>query len=510
LLDLSEQAQKDPDRVAVISASQGLTYGALHQRSQALLSTPTFHHLASESGGKVFPNANRRVIAFEAHGDLETFILAHALLDGRFIALPLNPRLTVRERSRLIDMAGAVLAERDELGWFVAQTTSGVSRSTTPTTAASNGEPFARRDNPATATSIPTSTASAPSAATSRPTILIATSGSTADPKLVQLSRQSLVASAEANAAHLQLTKEDRWLLSLSLSHIGGYSILTRCLHRGATVVLCESRPNIDALTNLVEQHEVTLLSVVPTMLVRLIAHASLQRLKSLRVILVGGAACPPQLLRKSRELGLPTLATYGMSETSSQIATQPLPDRYRTDEQPDCGFTLGRSEVRVVDEVIEVRGPTLFDGYVSKTSPLDLQRGTDDEGWFRTGDLGRVTPEGCVTVLGRGSDRIVTGGENVSSVEVEAELLSQPGIVEVAVLGIPDKEWGQLVAAAIVPSGEFAQLGSEWFRELSQALRQNLAAYKCPKSWLCLPELPRLSTGKLDRRRIAELFAPR
>ena len=494
MLDLSERAQKDPDRVAVISASQRLTYGALHQRSQALLSTPTFQHLASESGSKVFPNADRRVIAFEAQGDLETFILAHALLDGGFIALPLNPRLTVRERSRLIEMAGAVLAERDELGWFVAQTTTGVSRSTTPTTA----------------TSIPTATSSAPSAATSRPTILIATSGSTADPKLVQLSRQSLVESAEANATHLQLTQEDRWLLSLSLSHIGGYSILTRCLHGGATVVLCETRPNNEPLTYLVEQHQVTLLSVVPTMLVRLIAHASLQRLKSLRVILVGGAACAPQLLRKSRELGLPTVATYGMSETSSQIATQPLLDRYRTDEQRDCGFALGRAEIRVVDEVIEVRGPTLFDGYVSRASPLDLQRGTDDGGWFRTGDMGSVTPEGRVTVLGRSSDRIVTGGENVSSIEVEAELLSQPGVVEVAVLGIPDEEWGQLVAAAIVPSIEFAQLGPEWFRELSQALRQNLAAYKCPKSWLCLPELPRLSTGKLDRRRIAELFAPR
>jgi acyl-CoA synthetase (AMP-forming)/AMP-acid ligase II len=130
-------------------------------------------------------------------------------------------------------------------------------------------------------------------------------------------------------------------------------------------------------------------------------------------------------------------------------------------------------------------------------------------DGFFSTGDLGYLTPEGRFVAEGRRQDRIVTGGENVSPLEVENALRLLPEISDVAVVGLDDDDWGQVVAAAVVRSDGRIDCGPEWFDELKTLLRLQLASYKCPKRWCCLTELPRLPSGKLARPSIAKHFAP-
>jgi O-succinylbenzoic acid--CoA ligase len=424
--------------------------------------------------------------AFDATNDLDAVVLVHALLEAELTALPLNPRLALDERNRLCKFADAQLLERADGGWSVAQT--------------SLNE--ASRDD-ATATRLATSTP------TSRPTVLISTSGSTGTPKLVCLSRRALEASARANAEHLAMTSADKWLLSLNLAHIGGYSVVTRCLYSGATLVLARSGLGVEEMIDRVCAEKLTLLSLVPTQLQRIVALPHLPDLSSLRAVLVGGASCPSRLLNEARRRGLPALATYGLSESAAQVTTQPLSDLNGHDASIDSGIALGQTELRIVDGVLQLRGPTLFDGYYCPVSPTMMQSEKTADGFFSTGDLGYLTPEGRFVAEGRRQDRIVTGGENVSPLEVENALRLLPEISDVAVVGLDDDDWGQVVAAAVVRSDGRIDCGPEWFDELKTLLRLQLASYKCPKRWCCLTELPRLPSGKLARPSIAKHFAP-
>jgi O-succinylbenzoic acid--CoA ligase len=303
------------------------------------------------------------------------------------------------------------------------------------------------------------------------------------------------------------MSSTDRWLLSLNLSHIGGYSIVTRCLYSGATVVLSPAGLGAEALAHWVETERVTLLSLVPTQLQRLLALPKLPPMNQLRAVLVGGAPCPVRLLEEARRRGIPALTTYGLSESAAQVTTQPLTDLSRRETTSDSGVPLGQSELRIVDGVLEIRGPTLFDGYFDPESPNVPKRPLTTDGFFSTGDLGMLAAGGRFVAQGRREDRIVTGGENVSPLEVEQALLNQPEVQDAVVVGLSDPEWGQVVAAAVVRRDNRIDCQPTWFEELKTALRQHLAPYKCPKRWCCLAELPRLASGKLDRPSVAKQF---
>jgi O-succinylbenzoic acid--CoA ligase len=419
-----------------------------------------------------------RVFAFESRLDVETVVLLHALLELGAVALPLNPRLTERERAHLLQISGAVLVQLGSGGWYVAQT--------------SRSEMDGRQ---------PSSTAP------NRPQILIATSGSTGPSKLVQLSHGALEAAARANAHHLEMRSTDRWLLTLNPSHIGGYSILLRCLYVGASVVLDDEARDASKLSASVERHAVTHLSLVPTQLLRWLAQPNLPRPTRLRTALIGGAACPTTLLARARAAGIPALATYGMSEACAQITTQPLTDLHQPEVRSDCGLPVGPLELRLVDGALQIRGETLFDGYRTVPFPDECSRALNDEGWFETQDLGELTADGRFIPIGRRQDRIVTGGENVSPAEVEAALIELPGVAQAVVVGLPDAEWGQVVAAAVEWQTDATSDAPQSFRELERALRSSLAAFKCPKRWLRLPALPRLPSGKLDRLAVIKTF---
>lgn len=332
---------------------------------------------------------------------------------------------------------------------------------------------------------------------------VVYTSGTAGAPKGVVLSRRAFVASARASAANLGWRDDDRWLLRLPLAHVGGLSILTRCLLARRAIVLPDGATETTrALAQTVERQRVTLLSLVPTLLRRLLdLRPAWDPPNHLRAMLLGGAAAPADLLERAAERGWPVLTTYGMTETCSQVATQ----RYGTVNRGAAGSgrPLPGVQLRLVDEEIQVRGPMLCSGYFP---PGAVAEPFLADGWFATGDLGRIDRDGNLHVTGRRGDLIVTGGENVDPLEIEQALRSLEGVSDACVFGLPDAEWGSRVCAAIVRApGARIEVGA-----IDAELRQRLADFKRPRDYALVEELPLNATGKPDRRAAAERFAAR
>ena len=310
------------------------------------------------------------------------------------------------------------------------------------------------------------------------PLALAFTSGTSGEPKIAVLSRRAMIAAADASADRLGWRDDDRWLLSLPPAHVGGLSVIVRCLLARKPIVLAPP----ERMREAIEQHRATLVSIVPTMLHRWL-HEGWRAPESLRVVLVGGAPCSESLRARALAAGFPVATTYGLTETCGQVATR-LPD----EDEPGVGRPLSGVEVRVVDGRILVRGTTLMDGYLDAEAPLDE--------WFDTGDFGTLV-DGRLQIRGRRTDLIVTGGENVYPAMVEPRLVGGP-IESACVFGVPDPEWGELVAAAVTGHDDAAVLDS-----LRRACA-DLARHERPRVFACLDELPRTESGKVDRRALA------
>lgn len=317
-----------------------------------------------------------------------------------------------------------------------------------------------------------------------RPLALVFTSGTTGRPRAAQLSHRALAAAVEASAAVLGWQDEDRWLLAMPLAHVGGLSIVLRCLAARRPIVA--ARP--DTLVASAERHRATLVSLVPTVLARLLDGPPPP---ALRCALVGGAACPEPLRRRALAAGWPVRTTYGLTEMCAQVATQ------RSSEDSGVGPPLPGVDLALRGERLLVRGPSLFSGFSGEPSPLDAQ------GFYDTGDFARLDPGGSLHLLGRRTDLVVTGGENVYPLEVEQVLERAPGIEAACVFGVPDPRWGSAVAAALVAPD----------RPSAEALRGHLdtylARYKHPRQVAWLERLPSTAAGKLDRAEAARLAAP-
>lgn len=340
--------------------------------------------------------------------------------------------------------------------------------------------------------------AGAPALATGEERIVavLPTSGSSGRPKGVALSRRAFLAATAASAAILGWREDDRWLLSLPLAHVGGLSILLRCLAARRAVVLADPAPSFDpgAVARQLERDAVTLVSWVPTQLRRMLQLEGWGLPKRLRAILVGGAAASPALMAAAAARGWPCHLTYGATEAASQIATQRKP------ALAGCGPPVDGVEIRVEEDGrLAVRGENLLSYYLPSGAT-----GKDRDGFFATGDLGRIDPEGHLHVLGRADDVIVTGGENVHPLQVEAALEEDPAIVAAAVFPLPDEEWGQIVAAALVPAQGRSLPDLEALRE---TLRACLPAYALPRRIFELEALPQNAVGKIDRRALASRF---
>jgi O-succinylbenzoic acid--CoA ligase len=306
-----------------------------------------------------------------------------------------------------------------------------------------------------------------------RPLAVMHTSGTTAAPKPIVLSDGNFFASALGSAVALGLDSGERWLCPMPLTHVGGLSIPLRSAIYATTAVLHGRFETESVLRELMDPaRRITLASLVPTMLGRLL-DAGLERPPTLRWALLGGGPIAPALLQRARAAGVPVAPTYGMTEACSQIAT--------------FGYPLPGVELNTREGEIWVRGPIVSAG------------STDGDGWLHTGDLGAFDDRGRLTISGRKSDTIVTGGENVAPAEVEAVLLEHPDVIDAGVHGRPDDEWGEIIVAKVV-ARDGAAIAPTSLREFCAA---RLARYKVPKSIELVAELPRTGSGKLLRRRL-------
>jgi len=340
---------------------------------------------------------------------------------------------------------------------------------------------------------------------------IVFTSGTTGHPKGAMLSFNNHLWSAMASAYRLGTDPADRWLACMPLFHVGGIAIIFRCCLYGTAVVLHNGFDPV-AVSHALDTQQITLISVVPTMLHRLLeSHRESLAASALRCILVGGAAASPALVEQSLAFELPVTTTYGLTEAASQVATA-TPEQVAR-KPGTVGKPLLFSQVQILDEAgqemaageignIVVSGPTVMQGYYRQP---DATQKTLRNGQLHTGDLGYLDDEGDLWVVQRRADLIVTGGENVYPAEVEQVLAQHPSIADACVIGLDDDEWGQRVAAAVVIDGPVNGLTKQ---TLIKFCRERLAGYKLPKQIHFLKSLPQTSSGKIHREKVKEFVS--
>jgi O-succinylbenzoic acid--CoA ligase len=306
--------------------------------------------------------------------------------------------------------------------------------------------------------------------------VVIATSGSTGQPKGVQLSAAALLHSARASLDRVGAAPGQRWLLCLPATHIAGIQVLIRSLAAGTEPVIA-ARAEADVLAASGCAH----VSIVPTQLRRLLdADPGAAWARGFTSVLLGGAAAPAALVSAARAAGVPVVTTYGMSETCGGCVY---------DGRPLDGVAVTTGD----DSRIRISGPVLFSGY--RLRP-DLTSAAMAGAWFVTSDLGAVSPDGRLTVRGRADDVIITGGENVVAGEVAALLETCPGVREAAVVGRPDPEWGERVIAVIVPDNPAQPPTLDL---LCRHVRERLPRYALPRELVLRAAMPMLPSGKPD-----------
>jgi O-succinylbenzoic acid--CoA ligase len=307
---------------------------------------------------------------------------------------------------------------------------------------------------------------------------VVHTSGTTSEPKAVELTYGNWLASALGSAAVLGLDPRERWLCALPLNHVGGLSILVRSAIYGTTAVI-HPRFEADRAARALGDDGITVVSLVPTMLRRLVDEGVAA--DRLRCALIGGGPAGPDLLDAASAAGIPLAQTYGLTEACPQVTTSAI------GAAGTAGAPLPGTSVVIADggEIV-VGGPTVAPG----------ARASD--GMLHTGDLGSVE-DGLLTVAGRASDVVVSGGENVSPAEVEAVLATHPAVADCAVYGRPDPEWGEAVIAAVVlaPGTRVTE------EELRAHCAAALSRHKIPKAFEFLGSLPRTASGKLRRNEL-------
>jgi o-succinylbenzoate---CoA ligase len=364
--------------------------------------------------------------------------------------------------------------------------------------------------------------------------VIIGTSGSTGVPKGVELSAAALRHSARASLARVEARPGQRWLCCLPATHIAGIQVLVRSLVSGTEPVLA-TRADAETVARSGCAH----VSLVPVQLRRLLADQSRQSdistpLAGFASVLLGGAAAPQSLLDEARAAGVPVVTTYGMTETCGgcvyngwpldgvavlargdepQSPPEPLdhggepfppyppgPPSGGTDPSvsggTDPSVSGGTDRSGPSSGRIWIRGPVLFSRYRGDVAGTEVVH----DGWFRTGDLGRVDAAGRLTVRGRADDVINTGGRKVVPGEVAAVLETCPGVRDVAVIGQPDAEWGERVIAVVVPADRADPPTLELLR---LHVRQRLPRYASPSRVVIVDAVPMLPSGKHDIARL-------
>lgn len=472
---LRARARAFPHRLALAAGSERLTFGELDRRAD---------RAARQLAGLGVTEGTR--VALVLGGCVPFVVLTHALTRLGAVMVPVNTRLAAAEVAwRLRDARAAlVICDGRHAGL----------------SAAAHAEAGGAGARVLTVEEM----AAAPQAGVSlRERISLAkvqgiihTSATTGQPKGVLLTYGNHWWNAIGSALHLGLRHDDCWLAPLPLYHIGGLAILWRSVIYGIPVVVHEAF-DPDVVNREIDAGQVTIVSVVSTMLHRMLdARGARPYPPTLRCVLLGGGPAPAPLLERCLRLGVPVTPTYGLTEAASQVATL-LPEELPR-KLGSAGKALFPTEIKIEGGEILVRGPAVMLGYADR--PDETARALRG-GWLHTGDLGHIDDEGYLYVAERTEDLIVSGGENVYPAEVEAVLLAHPAIEDTGVVGLPDAEWGQVVAAAIRRRAGTCLDDAE----VRAFCRERLAGYKVPRRIWFVDDLPRSPSGKLIRRLLRE-----
>jgi|TARA_R100001369_G_scaffold66760_6_gene94103 O-succinylbenzoic acid--CoA ligase len=451
-------AKETPEHIAIEAGSVKLSYQTLNRRVASL---------AQQLALKGFVPGDRLVVP--AKGSLESLLLAWACLRAGVVFCPLNPAFPVAQQLGLAKrlQAGRVCQTESDTDYSSQLTSSQLTPITLDFLAeVGAGEP--------------------PALDGSQLCNTIFTSGSSGTPKAVLHRVANHLASARGSASFIPVDQNSGWLLSLPLFHIGGYAIPFRVFLAGGRVILDDEPHTLPAR---LEQQSITHLSLVPTQLWRLLKAGFTLKHTQLRELLLGGAAIPAPLVAKMTSLGLTPKVSYGLSEMASQVCTG-IPTAPGV-----VGRPLPGREVRVVEGEIQVRGETLFCGYLNDGV---VDSALNDEGWFATRDKGLFTSEGSLVVEGRLDNGFISGGENIQPEAIEQCLVDHPGVAQALVVQVPHSEWGERPVAFIDWHGEAVteQALSAWVREA-------LPGFMVPDAWLAWPP----GVGfKPSRRQFAEL----
>ncbi|MCU1372998.1 MAG: fadK 2 [Actinomycetia bacterium] len=327
-------------------------------------------------------------------------------------------------------------------------------------------------------------------------------SGTTADPKGARHTDESLMASASAMEQHLGFGDGDVYPIAFPISHIGGNSMLAAALRSGGKLVLFDTFDPATTGERMAAHRPTILGSAVPFFRVYLDAqrrHGDEPLFPDLRTCTAGGAPTPPEIVHE-------LVAAFGVRGVvqSWGLTEFPIATAARPDDPPEVlAETIGKPgpgvSLRVVDGELRLKGPQCFLGYLDPA--LDAHA-FDEEGWFRTGDLGHVDADGNVRITGRLKDVIIRNAENISALEIEDVLLRHPGIADVAVIGVPDERTGERVVAIVVP-----EAGAEITMEVvaSHCASEGLARHKTPEQLQLVEALPRNPMGKVLKQQLKD-----
>ncbi len=480
---LRERARATPEATALIIGNEEWSYGQLDQ-------------LVTDVADQVRLYARREDrVAVLAPNSLLYVCLIHAAARIGAVLVPLNSRHTIHENRQQLELSNCQLLVYD------------------PSSALSGGELQSEKWK-----CVPGNELWEKAQGRDKPTggmfavesvqAIIFTSGTSGKPKGALLTFANHLYSAMASAYRLGVLPHDRWLCCLPLYHVGGQAIVLRSCLYGTTVVLQE-RFEATSVRASMEEHGVTLISLVPTMVQRLLTlYEGRPWPASLRHVLVGGAAAGQDLVRECLELGIPISTTYGLTEAASQVAT--MTTRQLRNKPGSVGRPLLFNEVEIVDEKgvalpagmegeIVVNGPIVMAGYDGDTESTNAAL---RDGRLFTGDIGYLDQDGDLWLVQRRSDMIISGGENIYPAEVEAVLMQHAAVTRACVVGLPDQEWGQQVAAAIVAGEAVSE------EDLRNHCRERLAGYKVPRRFVMVADLPLTSSGKVARQVVAEQLA--